>query len=267
MELPERALWPLPPRVEVLPWPPPSPQPTRFLRCTAPGTFVRLWRRILVFPDFWAPPPAREGRLGVCQLGAESLEVLLKAELAQAVERGVDDGDVVLGAHRLGEDVVDARGLEDGADAAAGDQAGAVGGGTEEHLAAVVFAEDLVRDGAALELDGDHALLGGLGGFLDGVGDLVGLAVADADHALAVADDGKRGEAEAPAALDDLGAAVDEDHLLEHAGFTRVVARAGGKRSVVVSHVRIGDHPRGRRRRRFSRGHGRAGRCGRTRPR
>src|SRR5687768_12869848 len=45
---PERAVWPLPPRPLVLPWPPPSPQPTRFFRCTAPGTFFNSWSLILV---------------------------------------------------------------------------------------------------------------------------------------------------------------------------------------------------------------------------
>ena len=39
----------------------------------------------------------------------------------------------------------------------------------------------------------------------------VGLAVADADVALAVAGDDERAEAERSAALDDLGAAVDAD--------------------------------------------------------
>jgi hypothetical protein len=63
----------------------------------------------------------------------------------------------------------------------------------------------------------DHALLGVLGALLDGVGHLVGLAVADPDVALAVADDDERGEAEAAATLDHLGAAVDEDHLFDHA--------------------------------------------------
>src|SRR3954468_18640276 len=151
-------------------------------------------------------------------LGAEGLEVLLEAQLAQAVEGRVDDGDVVLRTHRLGENVMDARGLEDGAHAAAGDEAGAVGSRAEEDLAAVEFAEDLVRDRAALELHGNHALLGGLGGLLDGVGDLIGLAVADADVALAVADDRESGEAEATSALHDLGATVDEDDLLDQAG-------------------------------------------------
>src|SRR3954470_10358264 len=148
MEPPERPFWPLPPTPEVLPWPPPSPQPTRFLRCTAPLTLTRLWRRIFWIPKFWR-------RLRDCgndsdlflqgddRLSAEGLEVLLEAQLAQAVEGRVNDGDVVLRTHRLGENVMDARGLEDSAHAAAGDEAGAGGSRAEEHLAAVEFAEDL----------------------------------------------------------------------------------------------------------------------------
>jgi hypothetical protein len=53
--------------------------------------------------------------------------------------------------------------------------------------------------------------LASFGGLLDGAGDLVGLAVADADVALAVAGDDERAEAERAAALDDLRAAVDAD--------------------------------------------------------
>src|SRR5699024_5591340 len=44
---------------------------------------------------------------------------------------------------------------------------------------------------------------------------LLRLAVAHADHALAVTDDHQCGEAEAPTALDDLGDAVDADHALD----------------------------------------------------
>ena len=39
--------------------------------------------------------------------------------------------------------------------------------------------------------------------------------MAEADAALLVADDDERGEAEAPAALDDLGDAVDVDELVD----------------------------------------------------
>ena len=44
---------------------------------------------------------------------------------------------------------------------------------------------------------------------------LAGLAVAEADAALLVADDDERGEAEAPAALHDLGDAVDVDQPVD----------------------------------------------------
>ena len=47
-------------------------------------------------------------------------------------------------------------------------------------------------------------------------GHLVGLAVAHADLRLLVADHHERGEGEAPAALDDLGDAVDLHHALLH---------------------------------------------------
>jgi hypothetical protein len=49
----------------------------------------------------------------------------------------------------------------------------------------------------------------------DGRRDLLGLAVADADGAVTVADDHERGEGEAPAALDDFGDAVDRDDALD----------------------------------------------------
>jgi len=57
----------------------------------------------------------------------------------------MDDGDVVLGPHRFRENVANARGFEDGADAAAGDDAGAGTGRAEEYLAAVVFTQHFVR--------------------------------------------------------------------------------------------------------------------------
>src|SRR6267154_1307433 len=98
MEPPERPFWPLPPTPEVLPWPPPSPQPTRFLRCTAPLTLTRLWRRIFWIPDLGAPARGKRGPTRINEvsdrLGAEGLEVFLEAQLAQAVEGRMDDGDV-----------------------------------------------------------------------------------------------------------------------------------------------------------------------------
>src|SRR4051794_32255459 len=69
-----------------------------------------------------------------------------------------------------------------------------------------------------------------LSGFLDALGDrggnFLGLAVADTDHAVAVADDDQRGEAEAPTTLDHLGDAVDGDDALEEVALLSAVAAA-----------------------------------------
>ncbi len=59
-----------------------------------------------------------------------------------------------------------------------------------------------------------QVLLGSLDALLDRDRDLVGLAVADAHDLALVADDDQRREREAPAALDDLGDAVDLDDAL-----------------------------------------------------
>ena len=60
----------------------------------------------------------------------------------------------------------------------------------------------------------DQVLAGVLDRLLDRQRDLAGLAVADPDHGVLVADGDERGEREAPAALDHLGDAVDLDHAL-----------------------------------------------------
>src|SRR5665213_2408995 len=137
---------------------------------------------------------------------------------------------MVLRAHRLREHIVHTSRFQDRANAAASDQTGTGGSRAKEHFAAVIFAEHFVWDRAALELNGNHALLGRLGGFLDGVRYFVGLAVADANVALAVTHDGKSGETETTTALHNLGAAIDENYFLKHAGLSRIIvvrARTG----------------------------------------
>src|SRR4029453_450002 len=62
---------------------------------------------------------------------------------------------------------------------------------------------------------GVEVLLGLLDALGDRRGPLLGLAVADADLAVAVAHDHEGGEAEAPTTLDDLGHAVDGDDALD----------------------------------------------------
>src|SRR6202035_730895 len=114
--------------------------------------------------------------------------------------------------------VVDARALEHGADGTAGDDAGARAGWLEQHHAGRVLALHGVRDRAADPGHAEEALLGRLDALGDRRGHLLGLAVADPDEPVAVADDHERGEAEAPAALDDLGHPVDGHDLLQVSG-------------------------------------------------
>ena len=72
-----------------------------------------------------------------------------------------------------------------------------------------------MRNGAFLgQRNLEHVLLGVLDALADSDGHLGRLAHADTDVAVAIADDDERGQAEATAALDDLGNAVDVNNAL-----------------------------------------------------
>ena len=81
----------------------------------------------------------------------------------------------------------------------------------EQHPAGAGLAEHRVGDGRTGQRHREQVLLGLLDALLDGQAGFLGLAVAEADGALAVADHHERGEGEPPAALDDLGDPVDLD--------------------------------------------------------
>ena len=112
-------------------------------------------------------------------------------------------------AERLAEHVVDAGLFEDDAGGATGDDAGTGGGRLHQHPAGAGDADDRVGDRAAGQRHVEQVLLGLFGALLDGQRHFLGLAVAEADAAVAVADHDERGEREATTALDDLGDAVD----------------------------------------------------------
>ena len=107
---------------------------------------------------------------------------------------------------------MDAGLLEDDPRRAAGDDAGTGRSRLHQHSTAAGLADDLVGDGAARERDLEQVALGLLGALLDRQRHFFGLAVAEPDTAVAVADHDERGERETTAALDDLGDAVDGDH-------------------------------------------------------
>src|SRR5690606_23649115 len=138
----------------------------------------------------------------------------------------VHDVDRVGRAERLAQHVVDARALQHGAHRTTGDHTGTGSGRTEEHDAGGGLTLDGVRDGALDARDLEEVLLGLLDTLGDRRGHLLRLAVADADGAVAVAHHDERGEAEAAAALDDLGDAVDGDDALDEGVLLGCVATA-----------------------------------------
>src|ERR1700722_7591134 len=109
---------------------------------------------------------------------------------------------------------MDACALEHGADRAAGDDAGTRAGRLQQHDPGRGLALHRVGDRAGDPRHPEEVLLG----LFDPLGvecmDFLGLAVPDADHPVAVTHHDQRGEAEATAALDHLGDAVDRHHVL-----------------------------------------------------
>src|SRR3954447_13011145 len=156
-----------------------------------------------------------------------SRDLLGADEVLQRLHGGVHDVDRVRRAEALGEHVVDARALEHGTHRPTGDDTGTGAGRLEQHDTGRRLTLHGVRDGAGDPRHVVEVLLGLLDALGDRRGHLLGLAVADADLAVAVAHDHQGGEAEAPTALDDLGHAVDRDDPLDELALLRGAARAG----------------------------------------
>src|SRR4029079_11343720 len=131
-------------------------------------------------------------------------ELLGRVQAPERLDRGPGHVDRVGRAVGLGEDVADPGRLDDGADGAAGDDAGALRGRLEHHPRGGEHGPDLVRDRRADHRYPDQVLLRVLDALAHRLGHLAGLAETGADVARAVTDDDDRGEAEAAAALDDL---------------------------------------------------------------
>src|SRR5215211_5913789 len=132
--------------------------------------------------------------------------------------------DRVVTAQRLGQNVANPSAFEHRTGSAAGDHTGTGAGRAQHDHTGCGLTLHRVRDGATDQRNAEEALAC----LLDALGDrgrnFLGLAVADTDHAAAVADDDQRGEAEAPTALDHLGDAVDRDDTLEIVALLAAVA-------------------------------------------
>src|SRR5690348_9254117 len=137
-----------------------------------------------------------------------------RVDRLEAVDRRAHDVVRVRRAVALGEDVRHADNVEYRAHRAAGDHAGALGRGLHVNARRAVPALDRVVQRALLQPHLDHLAARLLHRLLHGNGHFLRLALAHADAAVAIADDGERREAQDAAALHHLGDAVDRDHLL-----------------------------------------------------
>jgi hypothetical protein len=83
-----------------------------------------------------------------------------------------------------------------------------------------------VGNSGALEIHFKHLLARVFGGFFHGLGNFIGLAVADPDAAAPIADHDQGAKAERTSTLDDFGTAVNaDDSGLDAALFAAAVAR------------------------------------------
>src|SRR6187431_2164085 len=121
MELPERAVWPLPPRPEVLPWPLDSPWPRRLRRCLAPGRGFKSCKRI----NQLSCDRSNYGRglfLFIFQGDAATfVNIFAQTQSLQRSKRGLDHIGSVLRTERFAQHIFETHGFENGTNGFAGD--------------------------------------------------------------------------------------------------------------------------------------------------
>ena len=120
----------------------------------------------------------------------------------------------IRGSDALGEYVLHSRNLENRSNRAPCDHAGARAGGAQEHSARAKRPFDLVGNGGSRQGNLEQVLLRLLSTLADRFGNLIGLAQARTHIPALVANHHQGRKREPPAALDDLGDAVDEDNAV-----------------------------------------------------
>src|SRR6056297_198399 len=143
----------------------------------------------------------------------------------QSLDRGSNQIDRVVGAHALGQDVLNAHGFEDGTHCTTGDYAGTFGGRLHVDPRAAMARLDRMPQCALVQRNLLHVSPGLFHRLLNGERDFTCLAVTEPDLAVPVADHAQGGEAELTPALDHLGHAVDSYQLLDEIVGSFVVSR------------------------------------------
>src|SRR5579859_6798215 len=116
--------------------------------------------------------PSVEELVGL--LAALLRDLLEVSQRLQCLDRGANDVVRIRAAEALGQDVVNARALDDGAHGTAGDDARSRRSGLEKHAPAAEMTERLMRNGHAVERNAKDVLPGLIVSFANGLGNLVG---------------------------------------------------------------------------------------------
>src|SRR5687767_15074272 len=163
-------------------------------------------------------------------------DLVQRRQLAETLDRGPHQVVRIRRAEALGQDVGNARAFHDGAHGTTRDHARPWSGGLHEDLSGAVMTDDLVRDRGAGKWNGEHLATRAVDRLPDGFRHFVRLAGREPDAALAVANRNQCVERKAPAALHDLGDAVDRDDVLEKVGpFARLVVTAAPSATTIAT--------------------------------
>jgi hypothetical protein len=129
--------------------------------------------------------------------------------LLEGGERGLYERNGVIRAEAFSKDIVNASRFADGADGGAGDNTSTGRSRKQNDVSGAVMPFDDMRNGFAIERNGDQAAHAFFASFFDGGRHFICFAVAPANFALAIADNDHRGEAKATTTLHNGSAALD----------------------------------------------------------
>jgi len=135
-------------------------------------------------------------------------------EVLQCDERCLYGIDMVLGAKRLAEDVVDSGRIADRSNRTTGDNSGTGNRRLQKNAGAFVLSDDLMRNRGVLHRNLNHRALGSFHRLADRLGDVIRFPEPIADFTVLITYDHDRAEGEPASTLHDFCYAVDLDQFL-----------------------------------------------------